>query len=110
MSDEVPAEVRGIWPAFWMLGTARLSMPAPRSTGISMGIRSAGSRTGSAGISTRRFTTVTPASLHGLPWVFDHDLYLLINVAVGGRPSQDPDRSTVLPQAMLIDYIRVYTA
>lgn len=53
---------------------------------------------------------MTPASLHGLPWVFDHDFYLLINVAVGGRPSQDPDRSTVLPQAMLIDYIRVYTA
>lgn len=53
---------------------------------------------------------MTPASLHGLPWVFDHDFYLLNNVAVGGRPSQDPDRSTVLPQAMLIDYIRVYTA
>jgi beta-glucanase (GH16 family) len=56
------------------------------------------------------YHTVTPADLHGRPWVFDHDFYLLINVAVGGRPSQDPDRSTAFPQAMLIDYIRVYTA
>lgn len=54
------------------------------------------------------YHTVTPADLHGRPWVFDHDFYLLINVAVGGRPSQPPDRSTAFPQAMLVDYIRVY--
>lgn len=51
---------------------------------------------------------MTPADLHGSPWVFDHDFYLLVNVAVGGRYSQRPDSSTAFPQAMLIDYIRVY--
>jgi beta-glucanase (GH16 family) len=55
------------------------------------------------------YHTVTPADLRGNPWAFDHDFYLLINVAVGGRPSAPPDSSTVFPQAMLIDYIRVYT-
>jgi beta-glucanase (GH16 family) len=45
---------------------------------------------------------------NGSPWVFDHDFYLLINIAVGGRYSQPPDRATVFPQTMLIDYIRVY--
>ena len=55
------------------------------------------------------YHTVTPAGLHGRPWVFDHDFYLLINVAVGGGRAGRPGRSTVFPQAMLIDYIRVYT-
>jgi beta-glucanase (GH16 family) len=57
-----------------------------------------------------RYHSVTPAGLHGNPWVFNHDFYLLINVAAGGRPSQPPSTSTAFPQAMLIDYIRIYTA
>jgi beta-glucanase (GH16 family) len=57
------------------------------------------------------YHTVTPATqaLHGRPWVFDHDFYLLINVAVGGRFSRHPDQSTAFPQVMLTDYVRVYT-
>jgi beta-glucanase (GH16 family) len=55
------------------------------------------------------YSTLTPARLHGGPWVFDHDFYLLLNVAVGGIFSQHPDSSTTFPQTMLIDYIRVYT-
>ena len=51
---------------------------------------------------------MTPAGLQGKPWVFDHDFYLLINVAVGGRFSAAPDPSGAFPQAMLIDYIRVH--
>jgi hypothetical protein len=46
--------------------------------------------------------------VHGSPWVFDNDFYLLINVAVGGLPSRPPDQSTPFPQVMLTDYIRVY--
>jgi len=56
------------------------------------------------------YHTVTPADLGGNRWVFDHEFYLLLNVAVGGRFSQPPDRSTVFPQIMLIDYTRVYMA
>jgi len=53
---------------------------------------------------------VTSADLGGSRWVFDHDFYLLLNVAVGGRFAQHPDRSTAFPQTMLIDYTRVYLA
>lgn len=56
------------------------------------------------------YHTVTPARLRGRPWPFDHDFYLLLNVAVGGRPSPKPDPSTTLPQAMLVDYVRVFTS
>ena len=55
------------------------------------------------------YHTVTPADLRGNPWVFDHDFYLLINVAVGGRFCGHPDQSTDFPQTMLVDYIRVYS-
>jgi beta-glucanase (GH16 family) len=54
------------------------------------------------------YHTLTPDDLGGSPWVFDHDFFLLVNVAVGGAFSQPPDSSISLPQTMLIDYIRVY--
>jgi len=56
------------------------------------------------------YHTVTPASLRGNRWVFDHDCYLLLNVAVGGTASVPPDGSTRFPQTMLVDYVRVYAA
>jgi beta-glucanase (GH16 family) len=51
---------------------------------------------------------VTPADLNGNPWVFDHDFFLLITIAVGGTASVAPGKSATFPQTMLIDYIRVY--
>ncbi len=44
----------------------------------------------------------------GTDWVFDHDFFLLMNLAVGGNWPGDPDETTVFPQQMLIDYVRVY--
>jgi beta-glucanase (GH16 family) len=42
------------------------------------------------------------------PWVFDHPFFLLLNVAVGGDFVGAPDASTVFPQAMRVDYVRVF--
>lgn len=51
----------------------------------------------------------TPANLpSGTAWVFDHPFFLLLNLAVGGSWPGDPDASTVFPQQMLVDYVRVY--
>jgi beta-glucanase (GH16 family) len=36
------------------------------------------------------YSTVTPHDLQGNPWVFDHDFFLLLNVAVGGTFSVPP--------------------
>jgi beta-glucanase (GH16 family) len=54
------------------------------------------------------YATVTPDDLRGDPWVFDHGFFLLLNVAVGGAFSVRPDPSAAFPQAMLVDYVRVY--
>jgi beta-glucanase (GH16 family) len=52
---------------------------------------------------------VTPGDLRGHRWLFDHDFFLLLNVAVGGTPSVPPDRSVTFPQRMLVDYVRCYS-
>ena len=41
-------------------------------------------------------------------WVFDHRFFLILNVAVGGDWPGPPDGTTEFPQAMLVDYVRVY--
>jgi beta-glucanase (GH16 family) len=55
------------------------------------------------------YRRTTPAALPaGTRWVFDHPFFLLLNVAVGGAWPGEPDSSTVVPQQMLVDYVRVY--
>jgi beta-glucanase (GH16 family) len=54
---------------------------------------------------TRTNTGSIPA---GAVWAFDHPFFILLNVAVGGAWPGDPDASTVFPQQMLVDYVRVY--
>ncbi len=55
------------------------------------------------------YQTFTPASLSsGRRWVFDHPFFILLNVAVGGNYVGPPNSSTVFPQTMLVDWVRVY--
>ncbi|RCG24013.1 licheninase [Sphaerisporangium album] len=42
------------------------------------------------------------------PWVFDHPFFIILNNAVGGDWPGPPDGTTVFPQKMLVDYVRVY--
>ena len=56
------------------------------------------------------YAAVTPRDLRGRRWVFDHDFYLLINVAAGGNWPGNPDPALTFPRTMLIDYVRHYTA
>ncbi len=39
----------------------------------------------------------------------DHPFFIILNVAVGGNWPGPPDNTTVFPQQMLVDYVRVYT-
>ncbi|SEC77034.1 Glycosyl hydrolases family 16 [Tenacibaculum sp. MAR_2009_124] len=41
-------------------------------------------------------------------WVFDQPFFIIINLAVGGDFLGAPNASTVFPQRMLVDYVRVY--
>jgi beta-glucanase (GH16 family) len=53
------------------------------------------------------YRTLTPKDLPG-PWVFDNPFFIILNVAVGGSWPGSPDETTVFPQTMLVDYVRVY--
>ncbi len=55
------------------------------------------------------YKTRTPADLpQGQTWVFNHPFFILLNVAVGGDWPGNPDGTTVFPQTMQVDYVRVY--
>ena len=55
------------------------------------------------------YATRTPAELPtGTTWVYGHPFFLIMNVAVGGSWPGNPDGTTVFPQTMLVDYVRVY--
>ena len=55
------------------------------------------------------YATRTPSDLPtGASWVFDHPFFIILNVAVGGSWPGNPDATTVFPQQMLVDYVRVY--
>jgi beta-glucanase (GH16 family) len=55
------------------------------------------------------YKTRTPADLPaGTTWVFDHPFFIILNVAVGGAWPGNPDATTVFPQQMLVDYVRIY--
>jgi len=55
------------------------------------------------------YATVTPGSLpQGTKWVYDHPFFLLLNLAVGGAWPGNPDATTVFPQELVVDWVRVY--
>ncbi|MFC4150146.1 ricin-type beta-trefoil lectin domain protein [Micromonospora mangrovi] len=53
------------------------------------------------------YSRKTPADAGGNKWVFDHPFFMIMNVAVGGGWPGSPDGSTVFPQQMVVDYVRV---
>ncbi len=56
------------------------------------------------------FLTQTKAAIEAArgPWVYDHPFFIILNNAVGGDWPGAPNGTTVLPQRMMIDYVRVY--
>ena len=48
----------------------------------------------------------TPAAPHPAP--FDQPFHLLLNLAVGGKLPGNPDETSIFPQVMAVDYVRVY--
>lgn len=52
------------------------------------------------------YRTLTPEEAK--PWVFDHPFFMILNLAVGGGWPGNPDATTVFPQQLKVDYVRVY--
>lgn len=56
------------------------------------------------------YETRTPDDVpEGGTWVYDHPFFMILNVAVGGAFPGSPDDTTVFPQRLLVDYVRVYS-
>jgi beta-glucanase (GH16 family) len=61
-------------------------------------------------VDDRRYATRTARDLPaGARWVFDHPFFVVLNLAIGGDMPGSPDSTTVFPQRMLVDYVRVYS-
>jgi beta-glucanase (GH16 family) len=62
-------------------------------------------------VDDKSYFTMTPSQLLANDvWVFDHPFGILLNLAVGGNFVGSPDATTVFPQTLLVDYVRVYAA
>ena len=59
-------------------------------------------------IDGQMYSRKTKSDLQGKPWPFDHNMHLLLNLAVGGNWPGQPSGSTIFPQQYIIDYVRVY--
>jgi beta-glucanase (GH16 family) len=54
------------------------------------------------------FYEFTSKETQGQPYPFNDPSFFLFNVAIGGQWPGDPDETTVFPQQMVVDYIRVF--
>ncbi len=52
--------------------------------------------------------TVWEHNRNPYPAPFDQEFILILNVAVGGQWPGAPDETTIFPQQMIVDYVRVY--
>ncbi|MCB0274633.1 MAG: glycoside hydrolase family 16 protein, partial [Calditrichaeota bacterium] len=55
------------------------------------------------------YQTVSAADVPG-DWVYNHPFFIIVNLAVGGNYVGPPNATTVFPQTLLVDYVRVYQA
>jgi hypothetical protein len=57
-----------------------------------------------------QYHQATPADafLQGKQWVYNHSFFMLLNVAVGGNFGGAVGADTTFPQAMTVDYVRLY--
>lgn len=55
-----------------------------------------------------KFHTMTSRDVAPANYPFNRPFFFIFNIAVGGNWPGNPDQSTVFPQEMEIDYIRVF--
>jgi len=54
------------------------------------------------------YEKITPNTVSGNEWVYDHPFFIILNLAVGGNFVGSPNSYTTFPQSMVVDYVRVY--
>jgi beta-glucanase (GH16 family) len=60
-------------------------------------------------VDDKLYATRTPAEIpKNAKWAYDHPFFIILNLAVGGQWPGEPDATSIFPQIMLVDYVRVY--
>jgi len=59
-------------------------------------------------VDDQEYVHVTSVDVQGSNYPFNSDFFFIFNIAVGGNWPGSPDGTTVLPQRMVVDYVRVY--
>lgn len=59
-------------------------------------------------VNDRLFNTLTPADMNGFDYPFNESFFFIFNIAVGGIWPGNPDETTIFPQHMIVDYVRVF--
>ena len=54
------------------------------------------------------FHTITTDDTSGFSYPFNNEFFFIMNIAVGGNWPGEPDETTLFPQTMEVDYIRVF--
>ena len=54
------------------------------------------------------YFTIVPEKLGNERYLFNNNFFFILNVAVGGNWPGNPDDTTIFPQRMEVDYIRVF--
>lgn len=55
-----------------------------------------------------KFHTVISADMNGHNYPFNNDFFFIFNIAVGGLWPGYPDATTIFPQHLIVDYVRVF--
>lgn len=55
------------------------------------------------------FAKTASGTYYNFPAPFDTPFYIILNLAIGGNFDGPPDTTTLFPQTMEVDYVRVYT-
>lgn len=57
----------------------------------------------------QEYFDITPTDMiGGQPYPFNQDFFFIFNIAVGGTWPGSPDNTTIFPQRMAVDYVRVF--
>jgi beta-glucanase (GH16 family) len=59
-------------------------------------------------VDDQEYLHVTPVDVQGSNYPFNNNFFFIFNIAVGGNWPGSPDGTTVFPQRMIVDYVRVF--
>ena len=54
------------------------------------------------------YFSIDNSQMNGQPYPFNNSFFFIMNIAVGGNWPGYPNNTTIFPQSMKVDYVRVF--